>query len=98
MKLLEPDWETSGRQVKTPLLVSNVALAGALRRLKVSVWGGRSESVATLVTERETPTLMEKLASGMGATNTGGVFGGGLTVSVATPLVMELALLLTKTE
>src|SRR5664280_898405 len=60
-------WLTGGRQVKMPLVplaVVSVALVGAVNKLKVSVCGGASMSIATLVMDRVIPALMVWLATG----------------------------------
>src|SRR5438094_575486 len=66
-------WVTKGRQEKTPLLVFSAALAGPVARLKVSVCGGTSVSVAVFVMTRFTPTLMVRLET---AASAGLVFWG----------------------
>ncbi len=93
-RLVVSAWVTSGRQMKTPLLVSIVALVGPVVRLKANVWGGTSGSAAVLVMTSMTPTLI--VLSEMAA-RVGGVFAP-VTARVALLLVMVPALLLTITE
>src|SRR6202012_2115724 len=84
---------TDGRQLKTPLLEPIVAPLGALSNMKVSVCGGTSGSLATLVIITVVPTFTVR-------SETGGNVGAVLAkiVSVALPLLMMPATLLTVTE
>jgi len=51
-------WATVGRQMSTPLLVSNVAPDRLVSNEYISVCAGESESIAVQATDRFTPTLM----------------------------------------
>ena len=48
-RLVEADCAMSGRQLKIPVFVASVALVGAVMSDHVSVWPGKSGSVAVFV-------------------------------------------------
>src|SRR5258706_5658977 len=78
MLLVPGPWASDGVQVKTPLVESTEAPAGAPgSRLKVSAWAGRSGSVAELVKVSKMPSAMVRLVI---ATRLGGLFDSITTI------------------
>src|ERR1035441_663760 len=86
IRLVVPPWADVGRQPSRPVTGSSDRFFGApSARLKVSVCGGRSLSVAELVIQRRWPALIVRSAIGA---STGAVFGGA-PVTTTTAKVFE---------
>jgi len=71
--LVEGDYAMAGRQVKNPLAELSAELVGAVTKLKVSVCGGASVTLALVVTFNDWPAMMvwSAIAASVGAVLSG---------------------------